>query len=149
MFPSFPFQCCLQCYEMVINFKQLYSKRRRGTCNELNFLVRDKLHNSEFYINWKVVDHPVREGGGHANYFKNLVYDSFTEVESKTILFRHCLNCTEGIIFLSPYAGRSISDIVPERKILDKVSVCGVVFYGSWVYEEMTALYECLEFLDC
>ncbi|PFX11394.1 hypothetical protein AWC38_SpisGene24900 [Stylophora pistillata] len=83
----------------------------------------------------------------HRRFF-NLVYESFNEVESKTELFRLCLNCTEGIIFLPPY-GRSISDTVPERKILNEVSIRGVVFYDRWCYDKMTALYESLDFLDC
>ncbi|PFX26477.1 hypothetical protein AWC38_SpisGene8872 [Stylophora pistillata] len=80
--------------------------------------------------------------------FINLVHDSFDEVESKTELLRHCLNCTEGIIFLWP-SGRSISDLVPDRKILNEVSIRGVVFCDRWGCDKMTVLCESLELLNC
>ena len=80
--------------------------------------------------------------------FLHLVYDSFDEVESKTELFKHCLNCTDGIILLLKYV-RSIFDFVPRRKILNEVLVRGVVWDDYWWSWKMTELCESLQFLNC
>ena len=70
------------------------------------------------------------------------VHNSFKEVQSKTELFRHCLNCTDGIIFVEK---GSFCEIVPERKILNEITVRGVVWFGH----KKAEIYESLEFLSC
>ena len=74
--------------------------------------------------------------------FIGFVYNWFQEVQSKTELFRHCLNCTDEIIFVEK---GSRYEIVPERKILNEITVRGVVWFGH----KKAEIYESLEFLSC
>ena len=81
------------------------------------------------------------------------VHDSFKEVQSKTALFRHRLNCTDGIIFVEV---GSLGETVPERKILHEITVRGAVLFGShfkFLYPSgritVTVIYQWLDFLNC
>ena len=79
--------------------------------------------------------------------FITLVNNSFGEVQSKTEVLRHYLNCTDGIIFVD---GRSVREIIPERRILNGITLNGVVWFGEKnVYPKATEIYESIEFLDC
>lgn len=90
-----------------------------------------------------------RPATGEQKYFFGVVHNSFKEVRSKIELWRRYLNCTVGIIYASP-GRRSISDIVPERKIFDEVLVRGVVWddcgYDCKFDGKATKLSELLEF---
>ena len=79
--------------------------------------------------------------------FFTLVNSSFGEVQTKTEVLRHYLNCTDGIIFVE---GESVREIIPERKILNGITLNGVVWFGEKiVHQKATKIYESIEFLDC
>ena len=80
--------------------------------------------------------------------FIGFVHNSFQEVQSKTKLFRHCLNCTYGVIFVEK---SSLGEIVPERKILNEITVRGVVWFrrSFFLPLSITEICELLEFLNC
>ena len=58
--------------------------------------------------------------------FITLVNNSFGEVQTKTEVLRHYLNCIDGIIFVE---GRSLREIIPERRILNGITRNGVVWF--------------------
>ena len=79
--------------------------------------------------------------------FITLVNSSFGEVETKTEVLRHYLNCTDGIIFVE---GESVREIIPERRILNEIIVNGVVWFeNKFVRQKATKIYDSIEFLDC
>ena len=79
--------------------------------------------------------------------FITLVNSSFGEVQTKTEVLRHYLNCTDGIIFVE---GESVREIIPQRRILNGITLNGVVWFGNEIVpQEMMNLYESIEFLDC
>ena len=79
--------------------------------------------------------------------FITLVNSSFGEVQTKTEVLRHYLNCTDGIIFVE---GESVREIIPERRILNGITLNGVVWFGKEiVFQKATKIYESIEFLDC
>ena len=82
----------------------------------------------------------------HRQFF-TLVDSSFGEVQSKTEVFRHYLNFTDGIIFVEE---GSVREIIPERRILNGITLNGVVFleYGN-IFQKAKKMYESIEFLDC
>ncbi|KAL9979334.1 hypothetical protein ACROYT_G016984 [Oculina patagonica] len=84
--------------------------------------------------------------------FSDLVFDSFREVQSKSQLLRHWLDCTAGIVRVTPK--RRFFELVPELKHLNRVSFSGVSFICDCVgyyaeKNEISVIYELLEFLDC
>ena len=79
--------------------------------------------------------------------FFTLVNNSFGEVQTKTEVLRHYLNCTDGIIFVE---GESVREIIPERRILNGITLNGVVWFGKEIFfQKATKIYESIEFLDC
>ena len=79
--------------------------------------------------------------------FITLVNSSFGEVQTKTEVLRHYLNCTDGIIFVE---GGSVREIIPERRILNGITVNGVVWFeNKSVRQKATKINESIEFLDC
>ena len=80
--------------------------------------------------------------------FIDFVYNSFQEVQSKTELLRHCLNCTDGIIFVEK---GSLGGILAEREIFNEIPVRGVVWFSRFDFlrAKITKIYESLSFLDC
>ena len=83
--------------------------------------------------------------------FIGFVHESFQEVQSKTELFRHCLNCTDEIIFVEK---DSLYETVPQRTILHEMTVRGVVWFESRFWYRsgritVTEIYESLDFLNC
>ena len=77
------------------------------------------------------------------------VHNSFQEVQSKTELLRHRLNCTDGIIFVEK---GSCYEILLERKTLNEIPVRGVVLFRDsrfFLSHSITGIYEQLEFLNC
>ena len=96
-------------------------------------------------------DVPPRDVTYKHERFTRFVYNSFHEVRSKTELFRHCLNCTDGIIFVEK---DSLCETVRERTILHEITVRGVVWIESRVWYRsssrfVTEIYESLDFLNC
>ena len=78
--------------------------------------------------------------------FITLVNSSFGEVQTKTEVLRHYLNCTDGIIFVE---GESVREIIPERRILNGITLNGLVWFGNGIVHKATKIYESIEFLDC
>ena len=79
--------------------------------------------------------------------FFTLVNNSFGEVQTKTEVLRHYLNCTDGIIFVE---GGSVREIISERRILNGITLNGVVWFGKEIFfQKATKIYEWIEFLDC
>ena len=72
--------------------------------------------------------------------FLFFVYRLFSEVESKTEVLRHFLDCTNGVIFIFEYLKLNV-DIPPEaRKILKGFRVCGVAWGDnrmSWMVSQL------------
>ena len=80
-------------------------------------------------------------------WFFTLVNSSFGEVQSKTEVLRHYLNCTDGIILVEE---GSVREIIPERRNLNGITLNGVVFLGfKTIDPKATKIYESIEFLDC
>ena len=81
------------------------------------------------------------------HFFITLVNSSFGEVQSKTEVLRHYLNCTDGIIFVE---GESVREIIPERRILNGITLNRVVWCGNKIFRQTaTEIYKSIEFLDC
>ncbi|XP_022789209.1 uncharacterized protein LOC111328926 [Stylophora pistillata] len=135
----FMFICGLSDGGSVKVFEHLTSLRVRDLELDLSKTIPDEQNEKDMSV-CDVTDKQMR--------FIDLVYDSFNEVESKTELYRHCLNCTMGIIFLSRYR-RPLCNIAPEQKILNDISIRGVVLHPPWCFYEVTALCESLKFLNC
>ena len=78
--------------------------------------------------------------------FTKLVNSLFGEVQSKPEVFRHYLNCTDGIIFVE---GRSVRKIVPEEINLTKITLNGVVWYENVTlhHAKLTQMYDSIKFL--
>ena len=79
--------------------------------------------------------------------FTKLVNSLFGEVQSKPEVFRHYLNCTDGIIFVE---GRSVRKIVPEEINLTKITLNGVVWYENVTlhHAKLTQMYDSIKFLN-
>ena len=93
------------------------------------------------------IDDPLCDITRKHHFFITLVNSSFGEVQSKTEVLRHYLNCTDGIIFVE---GESVREIIPERRILNEIIVNGVVWFeNKFVRQKATKIYESIEFLDC
>ena len=79
--------------------------------------------------------------------FITLVNSSFGEVQTKTEVLRHYLNCTDGIIFVG---GESVREIIPERRILNGITLNGVVWFVKEIFHQKAMkIYEWIEFLEC
>ena len=79
--------------------------------------------------------------------FTKLVNSLFGEVQSKPEVFRHYLNCTDGIIFVE---GRSVRKIVPEEINLTKITLNGVVWYENVTlhHAKLTQMCDSIKFLN-
>ena len=80
--------------------------------------------------------------------FTVLVNSLFGQVKSKTEVFRHYLNCTDGIIFVE---GRSVHKIVLDQNNLNEITLNGVVWYENVTlhHTKLTEMYELIKFLNC
>ena len=80
--------------------------------------------------------------------FTVLVNSLFGQVKSKTEVFRHYLNCTDGIIFVE---GRSVHKIVLDQNNLNEITLNGVVWYENVTlhHTKLTEMYELIKFLKC
>ena len=131
----FQFVCGLSDDGAVKVFEHLKSVRISDSELDLSKMIPDGTDEPLCDITWK-----------HQR-FITLVNSSFGEVQTKTEVLRHYLNCTDGIIFVT---GKSVREIIPERRILNGITLNGVVWFGEKiVHQKATKIYESIEFLDC
>ena len=131
----FQFVCGLSDDGAVKVFEHLKSVRISDSELDLSKLIPDG------------TDQPLCDTIMKCQRFITLVNSSFGEVQTKTEVLRHYLNCTDGIIFVE---GESVREIIPERRILNGITVNGVVWFGNqFVRQKATKIYESIEFLDC
>ena len=79
--------------------------------------------------------------------FSNLVDGSFKEVQSKAALVRYWLDCTAGIILITPL--RPVLEYVPKITLLNEVAYCKALLYDCDFIGGMSSLYESEEFFEC
>ena len=84
--------------------------------------------------------------------FSDLAYCSFKEVQSKAALVRHWLDCTAGIILITP--NRPFPKDILKMTLLNEVaSRKALIFYGEGYHHlrgrHMSNIYEFQEFFDC
>ena len=131
----FQFVCGLSDDGAVKVFEHLKSVRISDSELDLSKMIPDG------------TDEPLCDITRKRQRFITLVNSSFGEVQTKTEVLRHYLNCTDGIIFVE---GESVREIIPERRILNGITLNGVVWFGEEiVYQKATKIYESIEFLDC
>ena len=132
----FQFVCGLSDDGAVKVFEHLKSVRISDSELDLSKMIPDG------------TDEPLCDITRKRQCFITLVNSLFGEVQSKTEVLRHYLNCTDGIIF---DMGGSIREIVPEWRNLTGITLNGAVCLGKTVYQvtEVTKIYESVEFLNC
>ena len=132
----FQFVCGLSDDGAVKVFEHLKSVRISDSELDLSKMIPDG------------TDEPLCDITRKRQRFITLVNSLFGEVQSKTEVLRHYLNCTDGIIF---DMGGSIREIVPEWRNLTGITLNGAVCLGKTVYQvtEVTKIYESVEFLNC
>ena len=131
----FQFVCGLSDDGAVKVFEHLKSVRISDSELDLSKMIPDGTDEPLCDITWK-----------HQR-FITLVNSSFGEVQTKTEVLRHYLNCTDGIIFVEE---GSVREIIPERRILNGITLNGVVWFEKNIYDQKaTKTYESIEFLDC
>ena len=131
----FQFVCGLSDDGAVKVFEHLKSVRISDSELDLSKMIPDGTDEPLCDITWK------------RKRFITLVNSSFGEVQTKTEVLRHYLNCTDGIIFVE---GGSFREIIPERRILNGITLNGVVWFGEGIlFQKATKIYESIEFLDC
>ena len=126
----FQFVCGLSDDGAVKVFEHLKSVRISDSELDLSKMIPDGTDEPLCDITWK------------RKCFITLVNSSFGEVQTKTEVLRHYLNCIDGIIFVEE---ESVREIIPERRILNRITVNGVVF----ARQKATKIYQSIEFLDC
>ena len=131
----FQFVCGLSDDGAVKVFEHLKSVRISDSELDLSKMIPDGTDEPLCDITWK------------RQCFITLVNSSFGEVQTKTEVLRHYFNCTDGIIFVE---GGSVREIIPERRILNGITVNGVVWFeNKSVRQKATKINESIEFLDC
>ena len=131
----FQFVCGLSDDGAVKVFEHLKSVRISDSELDLSKMIPDGTDEPLCDITWK------------RQCFISLVNSLFGEVQTKTEVLRHYLNCTDGIIFVE---GESVREIIPERRNLNGITLNGVVFsrYKTSLLK-VKKIYESIEFLDC
>ena len=90
--------------------------------------ISDPILNSDFKtmpVKEITIDVTLCDGTARQKSFLFFVYRLFSEVESKTEVLRHYLDCINGVILLLKY-GELLCNICPKaRKILNECGVCG------------------------
>ena len=80
--------------------------------------------------------------------FRDMVDDSFKEVQSKAALVRHWLVCNAGIILITPY--RPFPKDIPKLTLINEVASSKDLFFHDDLFGgSMPNLYEFEEFVDC
>ncbi|KAL9979331.1 hypothetical protein ACROYT_G016979 [Oculina patagonica] len=97
-------------------------------------------------------DVPLCYVTGRQKRFSDLVFDSFREVQSKAQLVRQWLDCTAGVVLVTP--DRRFSDLIPKLKHLNQVVFSEVFFICNCIghtvgVNQISITYELLKFLDC
>ena len=131
----FQFVCGLSDDGAVKVFEHLKSVRISDSELDLSKMIPDGTDEPLCDITWK------------HHCFIALVNNLFCEVQSKTEVLRHYLNCTDGIIFVER---ESVREIIPDWRILNGITVNGVVlFENKFVRQKATKIYRSMLFLDC
>ena len=131
----FQFVCGLSDDGAVKVFEHLKSVRISDSELDLSKTIPDGTEEPLCGITWK------------HHWFFTLVNSSFGEVQSKTEVLRHYLNCTDGIILVKE---GSVREIIPERRNLNGITLNDVVFLGyETIHRKATKINESIEFLDC
>ena len=131
----FQFVCGLSDDGAVKVFEHLKSVRISDPELDLSKMIPDGTDEPLCDITWK------------RQCFITLVNSSFGEVQTKTEVLRHYLNCTDGIIFVG---GESVREIIPERRILNGITLNGVVWFVKEIFHQKAMkIYEWIEFLEC
>ena len=131
----FKFVCGLSDDGVVKVFEHLKSVRISESELDLSKMIPDGTEEPLCGITWK------------HHCFGTLVNSLFGEVQSKTEVLRHYLNCTDGIVFVER---GSVREIIPERRILNGITLNGVVWFRNrFVCQKATKIYQSIEFLDC
>ena len=90
---------------------------------------------------------PLRDVTYRHQSFSGLVDGSFQEVQSKTALVRHWLDCTAGIILIT--SDRPFPKDIPKMALVNEIASCKVLFsFSDLDFGEMSRLYEFQEFFD-
>ena len=131
----FQFVCGLSDDGAVKVFEHLKSVRISDSELDLSKMIPDG------------TDEPLCDITRKRQRFFTLVNSSFGEVQTKTEVLRHYLNCTDGIIFVQR---GSVRKIIPERRNLNGITLNGVVFLVyETIRQKKTKIYKSIEFLDC
>ena len=127
----FQFVCGLSDDGAVKVFEHLKSVRISDSELDLSKMIPDG------------TDEPLCDITRKRQCYFTLVNSSFGEVQSKTEVLRHYLNCTDGIIYV---VGVSFPEIIPERRILDGITLNRDIIFR---FPDLSTTYESIEFLDC
>ena len=127
----FQFVCGLSDDGAVKVFEHLKSVRISDSELDLSKMIPDGTDEPLCDITWK------------RQCFFTLVNSSFGEVQTKTEVLRHYLNCTDGIIFVER---GSVREIVPERRILNGITLNRDIIFLSTRCSE---IYDSIKFLNC
>ena len=126
----FQFVCGLSDDGAVKVFEHLKSVRISDSELDLSKMIPDGTDEPLCDITWK------------RQRFFTLVNNSFGEVQTKTEVLRHYLNCTDGIIFVE---GGSVRKIIPERRILNGITLNrGIIFR----FGRLSKIYDSIKFLN-
>ena len=143
----FQFVCGLSDDGAVKVFQHLASVRISNATLDLSKTIPDV--GSE-------TDEPLCDVTGRHESFRNLVDDSFKEVQSKAALARHWLDCLAGVLLITPT--RPFPEHILKMTILNEDSSCKALFFHDARYcrlfrgddrDWMSRLYEVLEIFDC
>ena len=127
-------------------FQHLTSVRISDPTVDLSKTIPDEENETDVPLS-DVTDRHVR--------FSDLACLSFQEVQSKDALVKHRLDCTAGIILITP--DRQFSQHIPKMTLSNKVASCKALFF----YRDprllfpgddslhMSRLHDILEFFDC
>ena len=141
----FQFVCGLSDDGAVKAFQHLTSVRISDPTLDLSKTIPDEGNET---------DVPLCDVTDRHKRFRDLVDGSFKEVQSKATLVRHWLDCTAGIILITPY--RRLPEFIRKMTLANVVASCKAVFFCGRhpchpriTWQRMSSLYEFHEFFDC
>ena len=135
----FQFVCGLSDDGAVKVFKHFTSVRISDPALDLSKTIPDIENEADVPLSYVTYRHKT---------FIDLVDGSFKEVQSKDALVRHWLDCTAGIILITP--DKPFPEDIPKMTLVNEVaSFKALLFYGDLHGRHMSSLYEFQEFFDC
>ena len=142
----FQFVCGLSDDGAVKVFQHLTSVRISDPTLDLSKTIPDEENET---------DVPLCDFTQRHKVFMNLVDDSFKEVQSKAALVKHWLDCTAGVIVITP--DKLLSELIPKMTLVNEVASCkALCFYRNHglsfdVFDRnpLSSLYEFQDFFDC